>query len=182
MPDRSGLMMDIDFTKNYILSTGLSVTVAGGNLDYTDSLLQKLNGNDARFAGTTDSKFKLSYINLPVVFKMRTNEIGKFRYYGGIGLIPAFRYKARVDAEANGTKIFDNDNIVKNKDQTGGVFESTVFNLSLHVEAGIEFPFNDKTSLIAGIFYRNGFVNVLDDGDEDKVALNNLGLRVGVLF
>lgn len=178
-----GLKSDINFTENYILSTGISLMLGGGNLDYTDSILMRLYQNDtARFAGTTNTTFKLQYINIPLIFKMRTNEIGKFRYYGGIGIIPAFRYKARVDAENNGTQIFENENIVKNKDQTDGVFQSTVFNLSLHVEAGMEFPFSEKTALVVGIFYRNGFVNVVEDGDEDKVALHNLGLRLGILF
>ena len=62
------------------------------------------------------------------------------------------------------------------------MFHSQVFNLQLHVEAGIEFPFSEKTALVAGVFFRNGFVNIVDDKDEDKVALHNLGLRVGVLF
>ncbi|HXH17449.1 MAG TPA: outer membrane beta-barrel protein, partial [Chitinophagales bacterium] len=176
-----GLMMDVNFTENYILATGITVTMAGGNLTYTDSFLMKILA-DSLFAGDVAAKFKLQYLNLPLVFKMRTKEIGQFRYYGGLGLISAFRFKARADAEANGTQIFDNDNIVKNKDQTGGVFKSVVYNLSLNVEGGMEFPFSDKTALVAAIFYRNGFVNVLIDRDEDKISLNNLGLRIGVLF
>ncbi len=176
-----GLMMDINFTDTYILATGITATITGGNLVYTDSLLVRYP-EDSLFFGDVNAKFKLQYVSLPVVLKMRTKEIGKFRYYGGLGLIPSFRFKARVDAKANGAQIFDNDNIVKNKDQTGGVFQSTVFNFSLHVEGGIEFPFSDKTALVAGIFYRNGFVNVLKDDDEDKISLNNLGLRIGVLF
>lgn len=169
-----GFMTDIDFTENYVLATGITVSIAGGNLTYTDSLLP--------FNGDVDATFKLQYLNLPVVFKMRTNEIGKFKYYGGLGLVPAFRFKARLDAEDDDGVIFDNENIVKNKDQTGGVLESVVFNLSLHVEGGIEFPFSDRTALVAGVFYRNGFVNVLKDTNEDKISLNNLGLRIGVLF
>lgn len=169
-----GFMTDIDFTENYILATGITVTIAGGNLIYSDSLLP--------FNGDVEATFKLQYLNLPVVFKMRTNEIGKFKYYGGLGLVPAFRFKARLDANDDDGVIFDNENIVKNKDQTGGVLESLVFNLSLHVEGGIEFPFSEKTALVAGIFYRNGFVNVLKDQNEDKISLNNLGLRIGVIF
>jgi len=176
-----GLMMDINFTGKYILATGISATLAGGNLIYTDSILTRYPG-DSLFFGDVSARFKLQSLNLPLVFKMRTRQIGIFRYYGGLGLIPAFRFKARADAEANGIRIFDNDNIVKNKDQTGGVFQSTFFNLCLHAEAGIEYPFSDNTSLVAGIFYRHGFVNVLKDGDEDRVSLSNLGLRLGVIF
>jgi hypothetical protein len=172
-------MTDIEFTENYILATGITITVSGGNLVYTDSLSLQYPDSILR---DTEAKFKLQYLNLPVVFKMRTNQIGKFKYYGALGLIMAFRIKARVDAETGGVKIFENENIVKNKDQTGGTFKSNVFDMSLHVEGGIEFPFSEKTALVAGLFYRNGFVNVLKDNDEDKISLNNLGLRIGVLF
>lgn len=176
-----GFITDINFSENYILATGITVTLSGGNLVYTNSVLMR-NSTDTLFAGDVNARFKLHYINLPVVFKMRTNQIGKFRYYGGLGLVMSFRYKARVDAEANGVQIFENDNIVKNKDQTDGVFESLIFDLALHVEGGIEYPFSEKTALVAGVFYRNGFVNVLSDFNEDKISLNNLGLRIGVLF
>jgi len=180
-----GFITDINFSENYILATGVTVTLSGGNLVYTNSMLMRdsvKHPGDSVFAGDVNARFKLHYINLPVVFKMRTNQIGKFKYYGGLGLVMAFRYKARVDAESESIQIFENDNIVKNKDQTGGVFQSLVFDLALHVEGGIEFPFSDKTSLVAGIFYRNGFVNVISDINEDKISLNNLGLRIGVLF
>jgi len=178
-----GLISDIEFTDNYILATGITMTIAGGNVDYTDSLLMRLYKNDtARFAGTTNVTFKKNYINIPLAFKMRTDEIGKLRYYGSIGVVPAFRFKGRVDVSNNGKQIYDNDNIVKKKDETDGLFLSNVFNLSLHVEGGIEFPFSDKTALVAGLFYRNGFVNTVEDGDDDKIALHNLGMRIGILF
>lgn len=181
-----GFMADVNFTDNYILATGITMSLNGGKIDYKDSVLMHLYAPDtARFAGTVNSIFKMNYLNLPVVFKMRTNELGnsgKIRCYGGLGVVMAFRFKARVDAENNGRTIFDNENFAKNKDQTGGVFNSKVFNLQLHVEAGIELPFSDKTALVAGVFFRNGFVNVVDDGDEDKIALHNMGLRIGVLF
>jgi hypothetical protein len=178
-----GFMSDINFSENYILATGITMSLASSNLDYTDSILMRLHSPDpVRFANTVNATFKMQYINLPVIFKMRTNEIGKFKYYGGLGIVAAFRFKARVDAENDGRQFFDNENFAKSKDQTGGVFHSKVFNLQLHVEAGIEFPFSDKTALVAGVFFRNGFVNIVDDGDEDKIALHNLGLRVGVLF
>ena len=180
-----GLISDINFSPNYILSSGITVSVGGGNLNYSaayaDSFLFRFPG-DTLFNGETDVRLKLQYINLPLVFKMRTNEIGPLKYYGAFGVIPAFRFKARADAEVNDSLVFDNLNIVKRKNQTDDVFRSTVFNISLHVEAGIEFPFSDRTSLIAGVFYRNGFVNSLKDGDEDKIMLNNLGLRIGVIF
>ncbi len=176
-----GLMMDINFSPNYILATGITATLNGGNLIYTDSSLMR-SATDTLLLGDVNAKFKLQYINLPVVFKMRTNDIGNFRYYGGIGLVPGFRFKARVDAESRGNPIFENANIVKRKDQTDNAFRSTFFDLSLHVEGGIEFPLNGKTSLIAGIFYRNGFVNVTKDRDDDRISLNNAGMRIGILF
>lgn len=175
------MITDINFTENYILAAGVTVTIAGANLVYTDSILMR-HPADSLFFGDTHVKFRLQYLNLPLIFKMRTSRIGRFKYYGALGLVPAFRIRARADAEANGIRIFDNHNIIKRKDQTGGVLRSVVFNLCFQAEGGIEFPFSGETALIAGIIYRHGLVNVLKDNNDDKIKLHNLGLRIGVIF
>ncbi len=176
-----GLLIDIAFKKNYILSTGIMADICGGNLNYKDTLHLKSEGVDTSIANT-NARFKLQYLNIPVVFKMRTNDIGKFRYYGGIGVIMAFRVKSNLDLTQGDYTAYDNANIRSAKDDTEGVLVSNVFNLSLHVEAGFEYPFSDKTSLLAGVFYRNGFLNVVSDNNDDSVFMNYIALRIGVLF
>lgn len=175
-----GLLLDIKFSENYVLSTGTSFSHVGGNLTYTNSLLF-LNTGDSTFIPDANARFKLQFIDIPVVFKLRTNEIGYITYYGSFGMIASLRIKARVDMEVAGQEIFTNDNFIKRKDETG-TFESTFFNISLHVGGGIEYALNDKTALLAGAFFNNGFLNTVKDGDDDKTLVNSVGLIVGILF
>jgi hypothetical protein len=62
------------------------------------------------------------------------------------------------------------------------VFRSTIFDIGLHAGAGFEYGFSEHTSLLVGVYYNNGFINVVKDGDENTVSVNNVVLRVGVLF
>lgn len=172
-----GLLLDLNFTKNYALSTGINFSHVGGNVKYTESLLF-FNTGDSTFIPDTKARFKIQYFNLPIVFKLKTNEIGYITYYGSFGLVTSFRVSARVDIE--GTD-FQNENIIKRKDETG-IFQSTFFNVSLYLGGGIEYALNDKTALLVGIFYKNGFMNTVKDGDNDKILIHNIGLKVGILF
>ena len=176
-----GLLLDLNFSENYALSTGTNFSHVGGNQKYTNSLLFT-NTGDSTYISDSEARFKIQYINIPIVFKLKTNEIGYFTYYGSFGIITSFRIKARVDLDVDGTRVFDNDNIIKKKDQTESVFESTFFNISLHVGGGIEYALNDKTALLVGIFYNNGFLNTIKDGDDDKTRIHNVGLTTGILF
>ncbi|GIV34752.1 MAG: hypothetical protein KatS3mg031_2287 [Chitinophagales bacterium] len=176
-----GLAVDVIFKKNYILSTGITADLCGGNLIYNDSLPVPTASGDSLIYGA-NARFKLQYVNIPVIFKMRTNEIGRFRYYGGLGLVPAFRVKSNMDLTEGGTTYYDNANIRKVKDDTNGLLVSNIFNLSMHVEAGLEYPFSDNTALRAGVFYRNGFLNVISDNNDDSIVLNYFAIAIGVLF
>lgn len=159
-----GLLMDINFTQNYAIGTGTTIIMEGGNLG---------------FGGATTT-FKLQYFQLPVVMKLRTNQIGYITYFGQFGILPAFRIRARVDVDLPGSADIENENIIKDNNAINAT--SNFFNLSLQVGGGIEWNFAGNTALVLGIIYNNGFVNQLDDTDDDKVLINSLLLRAAVNF
>lgn len=171
-----GLLLEYFFMPNYGLSTGLTVKYDGGNLVYKDSL------NSLLFGGThtTDARFKFQYLTLPISLKLKTNQIGYFTYYGEVGLEPGFCVEGRVDAEQDDKVIYDGENFLKRHNST--VFRSTIFDIGLHGGAGFEYGFSEHTSLLVGVYYNNGFINVVKDGDSEKITVNNVVLRVGVLF
>ena len=76
--------------------------------------------------------------------------------------------------------VMDDQNIIP--EVNPAQINSNLFNLSLTIGAGIEFAISGKTAILAGIVFNNGFVNILDYGDEEKTVLRNLGLRSGLLF
>ncbi|MEX0813858.1 MAG: porin family protein [Chitinophagales bacterium] len=168
-----GVLTDIHFTENYALSTGLSVMLQGGTMTYTNNSLDTL--------GDTRVKMSLHYINLPLYLKLKTNEMGYITYYGEFGIINQFRIKGSADAERADPYQFNETVNITKKDNELGI-RSQFYNMSLHIGAGIEYSLGTRTKIQAGLFYNNGFVNIIKDNDEDKIFINNMGLRAAVIF
>lgn len=160
-----GILLDFAFTDNYLLNTGVTVgQLYGGKLGYTP--------------GNADSTFsyKLDYIEIPVVFKMMTNEIGAMRYWGQFGLVNSFRFKDQVQITDNNAGV-----TTPNADMPYG---TGFYNLALQVGGGIEYNISGNTSLVVGLQYRNGFIDVIKDNKQypGKTFLNSLVLLTGVMF
>jgi len=156
-----GAIFDLMFTENYGLGSGIFIHHQGGKLEYTP--------NDS--SSTQKFNYKLQYLNVPVTLKMRTNEIGYFRYYGQFGLIPGINLSAKGTYEINNVQYdFDNakDNI-------------NAFNLGLLVGIGTMYNFAGNTSLLLGIEWNNGFTDVFKDGDIEGKN-NFLIFNVGAIF
>ena len=55
--------------------------------------------------------------------------------------------------------------------------------MSLTLGAGLEYSMAENTAIMAGIFFQNGFANVIDDDiDDNSSTLKQFGIRLGVLF
>lgn len=162
-----GLTMDynIDENERYALSTGLLIIHQGSKFKSASDL--------GIVATRTD---RLQYIELPITAKLKANEFNYMTIFGQIGMTPGVNIRARgdlmVEPDPTGALSFENeklDNI-------------NILNVSLTIGAGVEYALAENTSLVGGIFFNNGFFNVVDDSDGDKVAVNNLALKIGVLF
>jgi len=166
-----GLLLDfmLDNNDRYAFGTGLIISHAGGNIktetqDSTGTLLQ-----------TIDQNLKLQYIEVPLTFRLRTNEIGYLTYFGQFGLNLGIGIAKRVDQ----TYTPDPGNL------SGVNLKLNNFiplNLGLYISAGVEYSLSGNTSILIAPFFKNGFTNVINDKDGEKINLNNLGLRIGVLF
>ena len=181
-----GLSFEYFMTKNYLFSTGINILSTAGNISYTGVFLHN--------STVVDQKYKLKYIEVPTVLKLRTNEIGYLTYFGQFGVNAAFNFKAKTDYDYMGS--------INNSDYVNA--EINWINLSLVIGGGIEYNISGNTSLILGISYNNGFINQLDskvnlldnNGDaliddlgnpvlSDKNAnanLNYIALNIGIYF
>jgi hypothetical protein len=70
--------------EHYFLKTGFNFDYLNGKLilpfeDLTDSI-----------SGSLHRKYNLRYLEIPLTFKMRTNQFGKFAIYGHIGFGAGF--------------------------------------------------------------------------------------------
>ncbi|MDD5570178.1 MAG: porin family protein [Bacteroidales bacterium] len=188
-----GLMTDFNFTSNYAFSTGVEINNNGGVLGFptapdVDSTYYIPDKDTNKFYLKTRT-YRLRYITLPILLKLRTNEIGAMTYYGQFGVDAGFKIKAFGDDEGTvqGTNtITKNESVDIQKD-------INFLRLALNIGLGFELNLAGTTSLVVGVNYNNGFTNVLKKDsknlkDVKGVALqqnaisNFVSLTVGILF
>lgn len=181
-----GVPVEIRLSENYSLGTGFNVShlrASRTNSPSIDSIFTMDAANGTTFAfdnlivpGAIEA-YKFTYVNLPITFKMKTNAMGYFRYFGEFGISNGIRVRARLNLK--GSKL-ENESITEKNDLN---IRSTFYNASLKVGGGFEYTISDKTALLVGLFFQNGFVNILNDGpDNDRTVMRYLSLTTGIMF
>lgn len=164
-----GLNVDNFFADNYALMSGISIDNTGGNLKFENAkTLQTGSGEENLPAGSVIN-YKLQYINIPLGLKLKTNEIGYWTFFTHLGLNGGINIKAT--AEVDDFEL-ENENISD---------EVRLFNLGYFIGAGAEYSIGGNAAIVAGLTYTNGFVDITD-GQDSKVTLSNIAIRIGVLF
>ncbi len=163
----------VDFTlgevERYAFSTGITHRMANVTFENITRL-------DGAISYTATQKLKLQYVEIPLTLRLRTNEVGYITYYGQMGFVPGLLIASRYDQKADNPD--DAYNFKNRKNET-----SKLFNLSLHVGAGIEYSLGGATAVMAGLYYNNGFTDISRASYfNDKISLRNIGLRLGILF
>lgn len=162
-----GFAADIYLMDNYSITTGFDVLYLNGTISYPD---QKPHENNAIMVpGRSTRKYKTKYIELPVILTMKTNLMGKVRYFGQIGFGLGFLLSAK--AEEN----FVPDDGSSHQSDSFNAYEDVRFTReSLILGAGVELPIQGSTYLRFGLKYDNAFVNVLKgDNTLDSDVKNN---------
>jgi hypothetical protein len=164
-----GLAIDKYFQKNYAINTGIALGTQGGTLNFeNESVIKAFDESDTLPAGTSVD-YKLNYITIPLGLKMKSNEIGYFSYFAQVGLTNQLNLKARANSS---------DNSLEKSDISE---EIGLFNIGWHFGGGIEYGISKDTALSFGIFYHNGFLDILSR-DNLKAVSRAVSLRVGVMF
>jgi len=165
-----GLMLEYYFHQNYGFATGLNIGALGGSLKYEEPVSIKTGDNTSVLLEEQSTVvFNLSYISVPLGLKLKTNEIGYFTYFAQLGFNQLINIGARASSTGNG---LNKDNVPE---------ETNLFNMTYYFGGGLEYNIGGQTSLVAGIIFNNGFIDVLSNNDHKAVS-NFLTLRVGVLF
>jgi hypothetical protein len=181
-----GLSFDYFFTENYALNASaymdLPFIFRSNGMNYAaDTSFTTTNG---KFVSSSDFGNKESITNMnldiPISFKLKTNEIGYFRYFGDVGFVNTFRIQSRYS-------LADTD-IQKYKFGAGDLeftnvnYHTNIYDFSLRVGGGIEYTISDNTALVVGIYFTNGFLDYINDGDGQSSYMRKLSLRTGILF
>lgn len=176
-----GLLMDYKFGNNerYAMQTGITIGLGGGKLTGTSNPDEEEEVYKAMLTP------KLQHLEIPIAMKLRSNDVGDMVFYGLVGLTPGFVIRSRAKYEFNDAEGQVSSDNIKLKDldfYPTNVSRPVPFHLGLQMEAGMEYSFSENTALVVGLFFNNGFTNMLKDGDKERIVLRRFGLRLGVLF
>lgn len=171
-----GLITDFYFAQNYAFSTGFTVSFHNGRISYPD--IQ----SDA--VGLLDRRYRLKYIDIPLMVKMKTNQIDKFRFFGQIGVQPG----VRIASKAKDTFIASSPVFTVNRDWHNIDSQTHLFRATMIVGAGIEYPIDKSSAIVAGINFVNGLSDALKGKNAVDGTINHKGipnafeLSLGVIF
>jgi len=158
-----GLSVEYFMTKNYLFSTGINLLKTGGKLSYRGlfdvSDVQSIN---VYVPADVEEDYTLKHIEIPLLLKLRTNEIGYLTYFGQFGFSMGFNYRAssEYDYFHELTGISGDKRSVILKENASD--EINWINLSLVLGVGIEYNISGNTSVVLGLTFNNGFINQLD--------------------
>ncbi len=137
------------------------------------------NTSTIQFLPETQIKYKLQYIEIPLSFRMESNQIGYFVYYAQFGITNQFRIGASADIESINPSLSTSISGVGCKD------EVSFYNLGYNIGAGFNYFFSKNTALTVGLIYNNGFIDATSNTGKkvnDNVSVRSLTLKIGVLF
>lgn len=185
-----GVSIDYFFTDNYAISTGAymnhpfifrknslsnfadSTFLANPFVAQNEITTEKIKNNKEKITSME--------LNIPVSFKLKTNEIGYFKYFGDIGVLNTFRIQSRYSLDD--TKLQKAKFGKQNEEMNNLNFYTNLYNFSLKVGGGIEYTISDKTALVVGLYFYNGFTDYIQDNDNKATYMRKLSLRTGILF
>ena len=173
-----GLLAEFDMANNYSLSTGLDISYFGGKLGYKDSLNKyQLSSNET--VGDITSTYKLQYLQIPLMIKMSTNEIGYFTYFANIGLGTSIRLGASVEDKHN-----ENGRQKKIEDLSGDI---ALLKESLIIGVGTEYALGNDITIVGSVNFNNGFTTTIKRDNiqlekQGNAIANYVELKLGLLF
>lgn len=195
-----GLAVEFFLNNNSLLTSGIDLLYAGGDIKHKGTT----SGLTQNYTADINQTYNLSYIDLPIVMKLRTNEIGYFSYYGQFGLKVGFNYKANSDNDYSYNDPLYPISKTYNTSVKDAKGDINFINMCLVIGVGIEYNISGNTSIAVGVTFNNGFINQLDtkineldangspiiDGNNEAVYtdknasanLNYVALNIGVFF
>jgi len=177
-----GLITDYNFTENYTLSTGFAISSNGGKLSYKDSY----NINDTvSVEGMFNRSYTISSFEIPIMIKMKTNQMGYFTYFAQLGV----RNYLRLGSTYDETFAYDDNGTTKTimTEDFENSDEMSFYSMSFSFGLGTEYAISKSFSAFGYISYNNGLINVLDrtntySDNKENAVIKNFTLTVGFLF
>ncbi len=163
-----GLLMDFQLfgVSNYSFTTGFTMNHTGGKLIEPNTFE---NASGIVVSAKNASNYKMTYIDVPLAIRLKTNEIGYMTYYAVFGSEMGFNISAKKEY----TTSYGNSATGTITDDVSG--DINLFRSSLVFGAGFERNISGNTNYRVGLTYHNGLTNVIK-GDALVVDANGNSL------
>ena len=187
-----GMFGEFYFRENYAFVTGIGFAFNSGG-----TLLHESEGaywHDTDIVSSQNPlspgvnlKYSIQYVEIPVLLKLRTKEFGYIRYYIEPGVQIGIRTQGRGQVEDDRKGIDPEEKFDIRR-------EVSPINMSWGLGAGIEYSISESTSIIAGLAFQLGFIDINDDKNDtytvDGVTrdensnekINGITIKLGVMF
>lgn len=182
-----GAIVEYKLNKTYSIATGFEVNYASFGINFMNKTYLISSIPDTFLIKSRI--YNVTYLDIPLTFKMKTPEIGYMTYFGQFGLDLSFCAKGKSndsgilypsinESQETDVQVTDDLNLLK---------------LALNIGGGMEYNLAGGTSLLIGANFHNGFTNILKS---ESVSLKNssyksltqnttlsyLSLNLGYLF
>jgi len=163
-----GVIAEKYFQERYALTFGLGFAFnSGGTLKHTQGgdfwANSDLNNNINyhRLPADVNLKYGLQYLEIPVGFKMTTQEFGYLRFFAQVPVITlGILTQAKGDISgANVTEPVEDLDIKK---------DVNFITLSWGLGGGVEYSIGENTSLIGGISFQRSFIDIAKNKNANK--------------
>ncbi|MGF1925729.1 MAG: porin family protein [Bacteroidia bacterium] len=165
-----GLMADFNFAEHYSFNTGATITTINGKSTEINVMPYHEKAIGA-IPVAYDLKYKMQYLEIPMVMKLKTSKVGGLKWFGQFGFTHGFKIRSRQDAEAANTTLAEDRNAA---DWT------RFYRAGLLIGAGGELDLDEHTSVMAGISFNNGLSTITTSNN--GVRNHFVSLNLGVFF
>jgi opacity protein-like surface antigen len=199
--DANGISLDWNYgftvsryiNERYAFGTEINVVNVTSKFKYDRVYLAKSDNSAKGFADDLSMTYNLRYLQIPILFKMRTNPIngGKLRVYGEFGMGLGLLIRSKIDVSSSVVKV-DNmdakdpdaaDDFDIRADSISAAYKKSIslFNPSFIIGGGIQYDLFSNTKVYTGLRYNGGLVDMLS---EDKWTATNsfTSLSFGIIF
>jgi len=180
-----GPMAEFQLNETFLISTGADINYTSFRLEGT--MKDDIGGDNIV---NWEQKYKTRFIEIPVMLKFRTKEIGYLSYFGLFGLGGGFLYSASTEFSRTYSSPTANTITISNDDSNKYV---KGFRGSMLIGAGVEYSFSGNTALVGSLCFNNGIINILQNQEnslatdqfnfvKERAITNYMQLNIGILF
>jgi len=171
-----GALCEFPVQNNYAFVTGFNINFAGGKVNYA--------GIKQSTPVLINERYSLKYLEIPLMLKIKTNEVDGFLFYGQIGMGTSFRLNSRVKRTFQLPPTSSQFTPAPEDNNSDNI--TAFIRESLLIGLGAQYAIQDNLKLFGGLNFNNGFTDVLKKGpyntNDPKVISNFVELNIGLAF